>query len=129
MEEMKQTPQSGESTEKREGAVPEVSQNARNMAILSHLLGFFTCFVGPLIIWIMNKDEDAYIDQQSKEALNFQITIVIAFFATGVLSFLCIGRLLFPVLGVVDLVFVIMACMATSKGQTFRYPVSIRLIR
>ena len=108
---------------------PQVSQNARNMAMLCHLLGFFSAFVGPLIIWLLKKDEDQFIEQQGKEALNFQITIVIASIVAGFLSFLCIGLLLYPVICIVDLIFVIMACIASSKGQSYRYPVSIRLIK
>ena len=111
------------------GQTQEVSQNAKNMAMLCHLLGFFTSFIGPLIIWLLKKDEDSFIDQQGKEALNFQITIIIASFVAGLLSFLCIGFLLLPVIGILDLVFVIMACIKSSKGEAYRYPVSIRLIK
>ncbi len=111
------------------GQTQEVSQNAKNMAMLCHLLGFFTSFIGPLIIWLLKKDEDSFIDQQGKEALNFQIAIVIASFVAGLLSFLCIGFLLFPVIAILDLVFVIMACIKSSKGEAYKYPVSIRLIK
>jgi uncharacterized Tic20 family protein len=111
------------------GQTQGVSQNAKNMAMLCHLLGFFTSFIGPLIIWLLKKDEDSFVDQQGKEALNFQITIVIASFVAGLLSFLCIGFLLFPVIGILDLVFVIMACIKSSKGEAYKYPVSIRLIK
>jgi uncharacterized Tic20 family protein len=111
------------------GQPQEVSQNARNMAMLCHLLGFFTSFVGPLIIWLLKKEEDSFIDQQGKEALNFQIAVIIASFVAGLLSFLCIGFLLFPVIGILDLVFVIMACVKSSKGEDYRYPLSIRLVK
>jgi len=120
-----QEPQDVESAPQTQG----VSQNAKNMAMLCHLLGFFTSFIGPLIIWLLKKDEDSFIDQQGKEALNFQITIIIASFVAGLLSFLCIGFLLLPVIGILDLVFVIMACVKSSKGEAYRYPVSIRLIK
>jgi len=120
-----QEPQAAESAPQTQG----VPQNAKNMAMLCHLLGFFTSFIGPLIIWLLKKDEDSFIDQQGKEALNFQITIIIASFAAGLLSFLCIGFLLMPVVAILDLVFVIMACIKSSKGEAYRYPVSIRLIK
>ena len=84
---------------------PEVSQNAKNMAMLCHLLGIFTCFIGPLIIWLLKKDEDAFIDSQGKEALNFQITVTLASIVAGALSCIFIGILLMPVIGVLDLVF------------------------
>jgi uncharacterized Tic20 family protein len=122
-----QTPQEPETA--APGQTQEVSQNARNMAMLCHLLGFFTKFIGPLIIWLIKKDDDPFIDQQGKEALNFQITVVIALFVAGILSFVCIGALLFPVILLLDLIFVIMACVASGKGEAYRYPVSIRLIK
>ncbi|HIJ70620.1 MAG TPA: DUF4870 domain-containing protein [Planctomycetes bacterium] len=105
------------------------SQNAKNMALLCHLLGFFTCFIGPLIVWLIKKDDDPYIDQQGKEALNFQITVTLASIVGGLLSVICIGLLLLAVVGLADLIFVIMACVATSKGEAYRYPVAIRLIK
>jgi len=67
--------QQGEPTPPQDTQKP--GQNARNMAMLCHLLGLFTGFVGPLILWLLKKDEDPFIDRQGKEALNFQITVVI----------------------------------------------------
>jgi uncharacterized protein len=107
----------------------EVSKDAKTFAMLAHLLGIFTCFVGPLVIWLVKKDEHPFVDEQGKEALNFQITVAIAYVAASLLSFLCIGFLLFPAVGVVDLVFCILACVAANKGEHYRYPVSIRLIK
>lgn len=123
-----ETPQEPQNVESA-GQTQDVSQNAKNMALLCHLLGFFTSFIVPLIIWLLKKDEDSFIDQQGKEALNFQIAVIIASFVAGLLSFLCIGLLLFPVIGILDLVFVIMACIKSSKGEAYRYPVSLRLIK
>ena len=124
-----ETPPEQPSTASGETQPQEVSQNAKNMALLCHLLGFFTCFIGPLIVWLIKKDDDPYIDQQGKEALNFQITVTIASIAGGILSVVCIGLLLLAAVGILDIIFVIMACVASSKGQAYRYPVSIRLIK
>jgi len=107
----------------------EANKDARTFAMLAHLLAIFTCFIGPLIIWLVKKDEHAYVDEQGKEALNFQITVVIAWFAAGVLSFLCIGFLLFPLIWIGDLIFCILACVAANKGEHYRYPVAIRFIK
>ena len=123
-----QTP-ANEQSEAGTGQPSEVSQSAKNMAVLCHLLGFFTCFIGPLIIWLIKKDDDPFIDQQGKEALNFQITVTIASIVGGVLSVICIGLLILAAVGILDIIFVIMACVASSKGQAYRYPVSIRLIK
>jgi uncharacterized protein len=107
----------------------EVSKDARTFAMLAHLLAIFTSFVGPLVIWLVKKDEHPFVDEQGKEALNFQITVAIAWVVAGLLSFLCIGFLLFPAVWVVNLIFCIMACVAVNKGEHYRYPVSIRFIK
>ena len=107
----------------------EISQDAKNMAMLCHLLGLFTCFIGPLIIWLIKKDDDAFIDSQGKEALNFQITVLIASVVAGLSILACVGFILLPAVGIVDLVFSIIACVRSSKGEDYRYPVSIRLIK
>jgi uncharacterized protein len=120
-----QQPQANETT----SVAPDVPQNARNMALLCHLLGLLTCFIGPLVIWLLKKDEHSFIDSQGKEALNFQISVILASVAAGFLSFLCIGVLLFPVIGVLDLVFSIIACVKSSQGVDYKYPISIRLIK
>jgi hypothetical protein len=107
----------------------EVSQDAKNMAMLCHLLGLLTNFIGPLVLWLVKKDDDPFIDKQGKEALNFQITVAIAGIASSLLIAVCIGAVLLPVVCVLDLVFSIIACVKSSKGEDYRYPVSIRLVK
>jgi len=111
------------------GQAPEISQNTKNIAMLCHLLGIFTCFVGPLIIWLLKKDEDAFIDSQGKEALNFQITVALASVVAMALSCIVIGVFLMPVIGVLDLVFGIIACVKSSNGEDYKYPISLRLVK
>ena len=78
------------------------------MALLCHILGFFTSFLGPLIIWLMKKDTDAFVNDQGKEALNWQITFIIGY-VVGVISIFCfIGVVLVPLLVLCDLIFCIM---------------------
>ncbi len=108
---------------------PEISQDAKNLAMLCHLLGLITNFLGPLILWLLKKEDDAFIDSNGKEALNFQLTIMFAMIAAGILSFLCIGVLLMPVIMVLDIVFSIIACVKASKGEDYRYPLCIRLVK
>lgn len=105
-------------------------QEDRTIALITHISGIFASFIVPLIIWLINKDkpEKAWITGQGKEALNFQITIVLAYFVAGVLSVIGIGLLLIPVIWIGNLVFSILAGVASNKGEDYRYPVSIRLI-
>ncbi len=133
---------SGDNKEAQEGAKAEqpadvqpeqkfedVSSDSRMMGMLCHLLGLFTCFIGPLIIWLIKKDEDPFVDNQGKEALNFQITVAIAFIVSGLLTFVCVGVFLGTAVGVADLVFCIVAAAKANSGQAYRYPVSIRFVR
>jgi len=108
----------------------EVSSDSRMMGMLCHLLGLFTCFIGPLIIWLIKKDEDPFVDNQGKEALNFQITVAIAFIVSVLLiPAFCIGVFLGTAVGIADLVFCIVAAAKANSGQAYRYPVSIRFIK
>jgi len=107
----------------------EVSKDARMWAMLCHLLGLFTCFIGPLIIWLIKKDEDPFIDDQGKEALNFQITVAIAGIVSAVLTVVCVGFILGIAVSIADLVFSIIASIKANGGEKYRYPVSIRLIK
>ena len=108
---------------------PEASKDDRNMAMLCHLLAIFTGFVGPLIIWLIKKEDSPFVDDQGKEALNFQITVLIAILVSGLSFFICIGFVLMPAVGIADLVFCILAAVKTSKGEAYRYPVNIRFIK
>lgn len=78
-----------------------MSKDARTIALPAHIIGIFTSFVVPLIIYLIKKDEDTFIAEQSKEALSFRITVIIAYFALIVISITTVGfgALLFPVLG------------------------------
>jgi len=107
----------------------EVSKDARMWGMLCHLLGLFTCFIGPLIIWLIKKDEDPFIDNQGKEALNFQITVAIAGIVSAVLTVVCVGFFLGIAVSIADLVFCILASIKANGGEKYRYPVSIRLIK
>ena len=113
------------------------SKDDRTMAMLAHVLGLLTSIVGPLIIWLIKKDSSTFVGDNAKEALNFQITVAIAWFVCFVASFgiACVLPflafiifILWFAIGIVDLVFSIMAAMAANKGETYRYPVAIRLI-
>ena len=100
----------------------------RTMGILSHVLGLITGFLGPLILYLIVTEDKAFARQHAKEALNFQITIAIAFFISGITIVFFIGILGFIVFGLLDLIFSIMGAVAASNEQEYRYPLSIRFI-
>ena len=112
-----------------EGAGPaELSQDAKNFAILNWLGTLFFGFIPGLIFYLL-KSDDAYVSEQSKEALNWSITAILAYMVAFLLSFIVIGVLLFPVIGICHLVFCIMGAVAVSKGKAFRVPFAVRLIQ
>jgi uncharacterized Tic20 family protein len=104
----------------------------RTMGMLAHILGAVTSFVGPLIIWLIKKDESPFVNDQGKEALNFQITVVIGYVVAMILSFVpfvgCVTVILFPALGIASLVFGILGGLEANKGKAYRYPFALRLI-
>ena len=111
----------------------------RSNGMLMHLLGLVSGFIGPLILWLVRKDSSVFLDHQGKEALNFQVTIVIVLFGGSIigtgLAFLTLGLAalllmpLFIVYMVLVLVWEITGCIRANKGEWYTYPMSIRLIR
>jgi uncharacterized Tic20 family protein len=104
----------------------------KTMGMLAHILGAVTSFVGPLIIWLIKKDESPFVNDQGKEALNFQITVVIGYVVAMILSFVpfvgCITVILFPAIGIASLVLGILGGLEANKGTPYRYPFALRLI-
>ncbi len=113
------------------GAQPPLSDADQRMwAMLSHIGPIVLGFIAPLVIWLMFKERGRFVEEQSKESLNFQITLVIAGAVIFVISLITfgIGSILYLAF-IAALVFMIMAAVATNKGQAYRYPVSLRLIK
>lgn len=113
-----------------------VTNDDRTLAMLCHLLGMFTGFLGPLVLWLIKKDDSRFIEHHAREALNFQITIMVAMFGLGLVTFVLmavlIGFLLIPVLvalPIFALVVEILAAVAASDGQWHRYPLCMRLVQ
>ena len=100
----------------------------KTFGMLAHLLGIFTGFVGPLVIWLIKKDESPFVDDQGKEALNFQIWMTIGAIISYFLMALLIGCITLPAIVVMVLVFGIMGTMKANEGVAYRYPVNIRII-
>lgn len=106
----------------------DVNANDKNIAVLAHIGGIFFSFIPSLIVWLLKKEDSAYLGGQAREALNFQITMIIGYMAAGVLAWVLIGFLLYPILWLINLVLCIMAAMAVSKGESYQYPFALRLI-
>ena len=101
----------------------------KTMALIAHLGQVFGGFVVPLVIYLIKKDTSPFVRHHAAEALNFSITTAIASIVCIVLIFLIIGLLLLPVLIIGHLVFVVMAAMAANRGEWYRYPINLRLVK
>jgi uncharacterized Tic20 family protein len=104
------------------------SNDDKNIATVTHLGGTVFSFIPGLLVWALKKDDNAYIADQAKEALNFQITMLIAQFVAGILVWVLVGILLIPMVWLFNIVFCIIAAISTSRGEAYRYPFCLRLI-
>lgn len=85
--------------------------------------------VGPLIIWLIKREDSPFIDACGKESINFQISMSIYTIVAGLLIFAFIGILLLPALLILNLVLTIIASLAASEGKEYTYPMTIRFIK
>jgi len=97
-------------------------------ASFAHLGGILG-ILPSLIIWLVFKDRGAFTNTEGKEALNFQITLLIAEIISYFLIFIVIGALLIPAIYVVRIIFSILAFLKSKDGIAYRYPFAIRLIK
>ena len=102
-------------------------------AHLSAFAGLVVPFVGhvlgPLVIWLIKRETMPFVNDQGKEALNFQITMTIGFVVAGVLIFAFIGVLLLPLIGIADIIMTIIAAVKANEGVAYRYPFTLRLVK
>jgi len=110
--------------------------NARTWSALCHasaLLGVFIHFPGhllaPLIVWLMKREESPEIDAHGKEAINFQISMLIYNLVAAVFCIILIGFVFLAILWVLNAVFVIIAAIQASEGKFYRYPMTIRFLQ
>ncbi len=116
----------------------QIPKDVRNWATACHLAGlgwllwwivpFVGGVLGSLILWLIKKDEHGFISEQGKEALNFQISMLIYWLASGLLCLCGIGLVLIPIIAVVDFVLTIAAAIRANSGRSYRYPLTIRLV-
>ncbi len=107
----------------------------RNWGMLCHLIVFagliipFASIIGPLVIWLIKRDEMPFVEDQGKESLNFQITMFLATIASALLMFVLIGFVLIFVVIIFQLIAVIIASIKANEGVYYRYPLNLRLIK
>ncbi len=114
----------------------ETNKDARLWAMICHLAGLaglvvpvVGCIVGPLVVWQIKKEEFPFVDEQGKEAVNFQISMLIYGVVAALLIFACIGTVLLPAVALFDLIFLLIAAVKANDGHHYRYPLTIRFIK
>ncbi|WP_254066817.1 DUF4870 domain-containing protein [Curtobacterium sp. VKM Ac-2861] len=108
---------------------PMSPEDQRLWATLTHIGGIFFNFVAPLVAYLVLRDRGGFIREHTRVALNFHITMGIAYVVSGILTLALIGALLLPIIAILTIVFGIMAAVAANQGQFYRYPLSIEFIK
>ena len=104
------------------------SGNEQTMIVLAHILGIVLGFIPPLVIMLTTGKTSARVREQSVEALNFQITVMIAYLISFVLSILLFG-LLSLLVWIAAIVFPILAAVSVGNGKDYHYPFALRLVK
>lgn len=113
----------------------QLSSIETTWAMVCHLSGFagfvfpFANIIAPLLIWGIKRDTHPYLDDQGKEAINFQISITIYYIISAILIFLIVGLFLLPLLAAFQIIAMIIAAIESAHAKKFRYPLTIRFIR
>lgn len=107
------------------------SQEDKTLAMLTHLSGIILSFIVPLIIWLTNKDkaDKGFLNDQAREALNFQITLLIIYVVGTILTVILIGALINLVAWLTCIILSILAALKANEGVAYRYPFALRLIK
>ena len=115
--------------------VQAITEEERKWAMLAHLVGAIGVLfppvniLAPLLVWILKREGMPFVDEQGKEALNFQISVSIYGLVAGLLTVVLIGMFLLPILALGGLILGIIASTRANNGESYRYPLTIRLVK
>jgi uncharacterized Tic20 family protein len=108
---------------------PMSPQDEKLWATLTHIGGILFSWIAPLIAYLVLKDRGPFIRQHTAAALNFQLTMLIAYIVGAILSLVLIGYLLIFAAWALTIIFGIMAAIAANSGQYYKYPVAITFVQ
>jgi uncharacterized protein len=118
------------------GAGSPVTENERTWGMLAHLSALVGvvvpvvgCILGPLVVWLGRRDQSAFVEGQAKEALNFNISVVLASIVCSLLMLVFVGFILIAALYIAWLVMTLIAAIKASEGVAYRYPYTLRLVK
>ncbi|RYG69689.1 DUF4870 domain-containing protein [bacterium] len=114
---------------------PVLTSEEKNWGMLCHLsalAGFiglpYGNVLGPLIVWLIKKNDSPFIDAQGKESLNFHLSMAIYLTIAVISLFVLVGFVLLPIVYIFGLIYTIIGAVAASNGQNYRYPLTIRFL-
>ncbi len=113
-----------------------LTEEDRNMAMLCHLAAFATVvgiplgnIVGPLVVWLIKREQSSFVDWHGKESINFQISVTIYVIISAILILAIVGFVLLPFTIVFAFIMVIMATLRTNDGIRYQYPLTMRFVK
>ena len=112
-----------------------ISKDERTWGMFCHLSGLagyvvpFGSVIGPLIVWMLKKDEFPFVNREGKEALNFHISMLIYELIALVLVFVCIGIFLLIGLMIFELIHIVLASVSANDGKPYRYPMTMQFVK
>ncbi len=119
-----------------QGIEPSVSADERTWAMIAHFSALATFIappiggvLGPLVVWLAKREQSAFVAEAAKEAMNFNIAVLVGYLVCALLVFVFVGILLGAALFVFWLVMTVVAGIRASEGVHYRYPVSLRIVR
>ncbi|MBY0124526.1 DUF4870 domain-containing protein [Bacillus sp. S/N-304-OC-R1] len=105
------------------------SQDERLLATAIYVTSFFTTIVGPLIIWLLKRNESSFIDEHGKEYFNFVISYGVYVLISGILTIVLIGFVTMWIAGILAFIFTIVAAVKAYEGKEYKIPLVFRIIR
>ncbi len=117
-----------EPTEQEAARQPEMSRDARNMAMLCHLLGIVG-FFAPLMIWLIEREKHRFVDEHGREAMNYQVSLLIYVSVSALLIPVAVGIFLLVAFGITHVVLTVIGAVRASQGRPWRYPIAIPFLR
>ncbi len=109
--------------------VPDpVPSDSRGWAAAAHLGTFVVGFIAPLVIWLIKRDDDAFVEYHARESLNFQFSLMIYMLVSFLAILILVGILMVAVVSIFAFVVIIVAGVKAAGGEFYRYPLTIRFI-
>ncbi|MDQ0976339.1 putative Tic20 family protein [Neobacillus niacini] len=106
-----------------------IKSEERMLAAILYVVSLFFPIIGPLVIWLLKKDESSFINYHGREYFNFFISYTVYSVVSGILIFLVVGIFLLWILGIMALVFTIIAAVKAYEGNEYRFPLIFRVIK